>query len=464
MQDKPEAWDEWRWESLSLARQFALAGGTVMLVAILAVGLWVSGRIEQVVVRNSANTTALYMNSFVAPLLQGMANNHSLSPEAQLEVAKLFDETELGQRVVSFKLWQKEGFVVGSSNSELVGHKFDPTENLVLAWDGEVRADLEQTSDAEDRAEGELGVPLLEIYAPIRNLRTGEVIAVAEFYELASDLKSDLIKTRLASWGAVAAVMLVIGLSMFAIVLRGSFTIDRQIAELKSLSARNLALRIRAQGAAGRVAALNDGTLKQIGADLHDGPAQLLGFAALRLDALRSRTVDQKAQDEIDAVERAVRDAMGEIRSISRGLSLPDIEKRPLADLLQSLALGHSERTGTTVEFNTTVPKGLEFSAAVKTCVYRVAQEGLTNAWRHGNGADQELELEISGDILLLSVRDRGPGYPVDGVRTGKDSDGGMGLAGLTDRVESLGGRIEFRNRRGGGAELVMSLDLKGAE
>ena len=468
MQDNPESltdsWGDWRWESLSLARQFALAGGTVMLVAILAVGLWVSGRIEEVVVRNSANTTALYMNSFLAPVLQGLTGHDSLGPEQRLEVAKLFDETELGQRIASFKIWQKGGIVVDASNPELVGQQFEPTENLVLAWDGEVRADLEQTSDAEDVAERALGLPLLEIYAPIRNLHSGEVIAVAEFYEIASDLKSDLIKARLASWGAVAAVMVAIGVSMFAIVLRGSFTIDRQIAELTSLSARNFALRIRAQGAAGRVAALSDSTLKRIGADLHDGPVQLLGFAALRLDALRARTFDLKAQDEVDAVERAVRDAMGEIRSISRGLSLPDIEKLPLADLLLSLARGHSERTGASVEFNNTVQKGTEFSVAVKTCAYRFAQEGLTNAWRHGNGADQELEMELSGDILLLSVRDRGPGLPEESVSTKPDTDGGMGLAGLTDRVESLGGRIDIRNRRGGGAELVMSLDLKGAE
>ena len=264
-----------------------------MLVAILAVGLWVSGRIEEVVVRNSANTTALYMNSFVAPVLQDLTDHESLDPATRLEIAKLFDETELGQRVASFKIWHKGGFVVDSSNPKLVGHQFEPTENLTLAWDGEVRADLEQTGDAEDLAEKALGLPLLEIYAPIRNLQTGEVIAVAEFYEIATDLKSDLIKARLASWGAVAAVMVAIGISMFAIVLRGSFTIDRQIAELRSLSARNLALRIRAQGAAGRVAALSDSTMKQIGADLHDGPAQLLGFAALRLDALRSRTADQ---------------------------------------------------------------------------------------------------------------------------------------------------------------------------
>ena len=464
MQGKAGVWSDWQWEKLSLARQFALAGGTVMLVAVLAVGLWVSRRIEDVVVRNTANATALYMESFVAPLLQELTSRENLSPETRLEVAKLLEGTALGQRVVSFKLWRRGGLLADATNLELVGRRFELTENLKLAWDGEVRADLEQTSDAEDVAENAMGIPLLEIYTPIRNVQTGEVIAVAEFYEVASELKSDLVKARLASWAAVAAVMAAIGTSLFAIVLRGSWTIDRQIAELKSLSARNFALRIRAQGAAGRVAAMNDGTLKQIGADLHDGPAQLLGFAALRLDALRAQNQDSKAQDELDGVERAVRDAMGEIRSIARGLSLPDIELRSLPDLLQSLALSHSERTGTEVDFISDVSGDADLSEAVKTCAYRVAQEGLTNAWRHGGGLGQEAELRIDGDMLTLAVRDRGPGFPADDPEGAADGDGGMGLAGLRDRVESLGGRIEHRNRPGGGAELLMSLDLRGAE
>ena len=451
----------WQWEKLSLARQFALAGGTVMLVAVLAVGLWVSRRIEEVTVRNTANATALYMESFVAPLLQELTSRQSLSPETRLEVARLLDETALGQRVVSFKLWRPGGLLADASNTALVGKRFEETRNLKLAWAGDVQADLEETTDAEDVAERAMGIPLLEIYTPIRDMRTGDVIAVAEFYEVASELKSDLMTARLASWGAVSAVMAAIGMSLFAIVLRGSFTIDRQIAELRSLSARNVALRIRAQGAAGRVAAMNDSTLKEIGADLHDGPAQLLGFAALRLDSLRARAPDAKAQEDLDQVERAVRDAMGEIRSIARGLSLPDIAERPLPELLRTLAQNHSERTGTEVGFAARSRGAAELSAAVKTCVFRVAQEGLTNAWRHGGGVGQEVELEIFGDRLSLWVRDRGPGFPPE-VEAAED--GGMGLQGLKDRVESLGGHIERRNRSGGGAELRMTLDLGGVE
>lgn len=456
--------DTWQWERLSLARQFALAGGTVMLVAILAVGLWVSGRIEDISVHNTARATALYMESFVAPALQDLTAEADLSPDARQEIATLFKDTTLGQRVVSFKLWSRTGEVIEASNEDLVGQEFEPTDNLRLALTGEVTADLEETGDAEDVAEGALGLPLLEIYAPIRNATTGEIVAVAEFYELATELKADLLGARLATWGTVAAVMVAIGISMFAIVLRGSFTIDRQIAELKSLSARNLALRIRAQGAAGRVAALSDSTMKQVGADLHDGPAQLLAFAALRLDALRAQSPLPKAQEEIDAIERALREALTELRSIARGLSLPDIERRSLTDLLQALTRSHSERTGSPVAFSSDVPDGAAMSEAVKTCAYRFAQEGLSNAWKHGGGASQAVHLELSGQMLTIVVSDRGPGFGPEATRKSADTDGGMGLSGLADRVESLGGRIDTGNRPGGGAELRMSLDLRGAE
>ena len=180
----------WHWESLSLARQFALAGGVIMLIAMLSVGIWVSRWIEEVVVRNTANATALYMESFIAPLMQDLADRDSLSPKSRLEISSLIKDTALGQRVVSFKLWRKGGFLADASNEELVGQNFEVTENLRLAWDGHVRADFEDTDDLEDVAEKALNLPLLEVYSPIREIRTGEVIAVAEFYEVATDLNS----------------------------------------------------------------------------------------------------------------------------------------------------------------------------------------------------------------------------------------------------------------------------------
>ena len=283
--------DTTAWGRMTLAQQFALAGGVVMLLATVVVGLFVTGRIEEVVVRNTANATALYMESFISPLSQELAFQDNLAEADHAALDRILVETPLGRRVVSFKIWIKGAKVIQSSDQSIEGKTFEPTENLIKAWAGEVRADFNSLSDLEDEGEADLGVPLLEVYSPIRAKGTGEIIGIAEFYENATQLETDLIRARLTSWTAVALVMAAIWGLLFVIVLRGSRTIERQFVDLSDMAARNVSLRLKVQSAAGRFSALNDQALRRIGADLHDGPAQLMGFAALRLDALRKAAI-----------------------------------------------------------------------------------------------------------------------------------------------------------------------------
>ena len=451
----------------SLATQFAVAGGLVMALAMVAVGLWVTGRIEAGVVRNTANATALYMESFISPISQDLAVSSTLSPGARRAMDEIFSNTPLGQRVASYKIWKPDGLVVDASNPAIIGGRFEVTENLRLALQGEVRAEFNELGDPENVDERALGVPLLEIYSPIREVWSGRVIGVAEFYEIATGLKQDLGVARRNSWAAVALVMALIGASLYAIVLRGSRTIDRQVRDLTQLSEHNTALRLRMRQAVSRFTEMNDQTLRRIGADLHDGPAQLMALAALHVDTLRAAAPSPKAQAEIDAMDCAIRDAMAEIRAISRGLSLPDIARRSLDRIVRDITGVHAARTGTAVEVTVSLPEEPpDLPPAVKICVHRFVQEGLTNAWRHGGGQGQRVRLALNGSILRVTVLDRGPGLPPDG-----GAGAGMGLAGLRDRVESLGGVFELTNRpevpRGsgtgpGGTRLRMTLDVKG--
>lgn len=429
-----------------------------MLIAAIVVAVWVSGRIEAVVVRNTANSTALFMESFIAPLMQDLTKANELSQESRLEIGRLIKETALGERVVSFKLWREDGLLVDASNTELVGQRFEVTENLRLAWTGNVMADFEDTQDPEDVAENALGVPLMEVYSPIREIGTGRVIAVAEFYEIATQLKSDLIQARLASWLAVAVLMAAIGGSLFFIVLRGSLTIDRQLAALQEMSTKNLSLRRRVQGAAVRFSAMNDSALQQIGTDLHDGPAQMMGYAALRIDALRGHISGAQGQAELDAVEQAIRSAMTEIRNMSRGLSLPDIDRKSMSALLDALAASLSERFDVPIAVFVEMDRE-DLPRAIKLCLYRMAREGLNNGWRHADGKGLALRLNVQEGQLVFSVMDEG-----EAPATDIDATEGLGLAGLRDRVESLGGQLGLLRRRSGGHELRMTLDIREVE
>ena len=259
---------------------------------------------------------------------------------------------------------------------------------------------------------------------------------------------------------------LALGLILHLIVLQGSRTIDRQrhaldrrLAELREVNARNSDLRRRVQEAAGRAAATSEHALRRIGADLHDGPAQYLAFAALRLDALRDSEGDGKGkgrQAELDAVHGALSTAMAEVRAISRGLILPDIETKDVETIVRMAVSAHTGRTGETVALDIAMPAPLSLGAAKSIGLYRFVQEGLNNASRHGGSRDVTVALRADGVGLALAVRDRGPGPG--------DSAPGLGLSGLRDRIEALGGSFRSAARPGGGAEIEMSFGAGGGE
>lgn len=440
----------------------------MLVVATALVGTWVAGRIEEAVVRNTANATALYMDSFISPLSQDLGQKDGLSPGAMQALAEIFDGTPLGARVVSYKLRDATGRIVAASDPEVIGRVFEMTPALKAALDGAVVGAFEGLEHEENENEAALGLPLLEIYSPIRESWSGEVIGVAEFYEVATELERDLADARRNSWLAVGAVLFGIGSALFLIVLQGSRTISRQqaqlsqqVEELRRLSDFNTALRLRVQEAAGRSSALHDRTLRQVGADLHDGPAQYMAYAALRLDGLRGKVDAEAAQADITAIEKSIGDAIAEIRAISRGLSLPDIECRRPDDILRGIAEEHGARTGAVVTVALQLPAGLGLGVPQKICLYRFAQEGLSNAFRHGGGV-ADLAARIEGRELVVSVSDRGPGLPADAPPPASPAPGrGMGLAGLRDRVESLGGRMTLANRTDGpGAVLELRLEV----
>ncbi len=451
------------WQRLSLATQFAIAGSLVLTLATVGIGAWVTGRIEHSVVRNSANASALYMDSFISPLSQNLATETELSPGAQRALDEIFTNTPLGERIISFKIWDLNGKVLDARDPELVGLTFPIGPNLRAAMDGGIGVTFGKVDDPESAAEAALGLPLLEIYSPIRQDWSGKVIAVAEFYEVNAQLQSDLIAARQAAWLNVSGIVIGLGSALYFIVLGGSRLIDTQrrsldarVVELGILSAHNTELRLRVQGAAARAAAQTEQSMRRIGADLHDGPAQYLAYAALRLDALRDKVPDPAALAEVEAVSGAVTHAMTELRALSRGLSLPDIAGRSLKEIVQRAADAHVTRAGSPVAVMLDCDPEPEVPLAARICLFRFVQEGLNNASHHGGGAGMGVSLIHRHGTLTLTVRDHGPGYALQPTL----QDGrGMGLSGLRDRVESLGGSFVARTHPGGGAELTMTLD-----
>lgn len=450
-------------ERLSLSQRFAMTGGFVMLAGMLLIGSWVTGKIEENVTANTAQATALFMDSYISPLAQELDENDTLSVGPIRALDEILNNSALRDRVVSIKIWKPGGLVAYSNNLDLIGERFEPTESLRKAWNGTVVAEFDDLEQEENRLDRQAGVPLLEIYSPVREPWSGRIIAVAEFYENATELQRTLEDARRQSWLIVGIVTLGMALSLFGIVHGGSALIERQretlqsrIAESARVARQNRQLRERVERASGRISELNEQYLRRISAELHDGPAQLVSLAALRLDSLRQ--ANGKARDgEIEVVRNALNEAMRDIRNICNGLSLPEIEAQQLDDTIRQIARAHEQRTGTGVELDVEASR-VSVPHPVKICAYRFVQEGLNNAFRHAGGAGQKVECRIADGRLQIMISDAGKGGEAASAGPGD----GLGLAGLRERVESLGGTFDFARMPDGGSRLSMSVGLAG--
>ncbi len=149
-------------------------------------------------------------------------------------------------------------------------------------------------------------------------------------------------------------------------------------------------------------------------------------------------------------MQSALSDTLTEVRNISRGLSLPQLNTATLKDVLNLAVTLHQEVTGTKVQ---TTFSGLpaEVTQAVKTCVYRVVQESLSNAYKHASAIDQKVSAFMDKDLVLV-ISDSGPGFSKELPKRG------LGLTGMQARVEALGGTLSIDTGDGTGTVLTVRL------
>ena len=135
-------------ERLSPAQRFMLGSLAILAIGMAGIGAWVTSQIEEGVVDRTAATTALYVDSLVAPPLQDLAESDALTSESVDRLDWLFEDTPLGQEVVVFQVWDPTGQIVYGTVPSLVGQQFPVEDELAHALAGEVSADIGEPEGA----------------------------------------------------------------------------------------------------------------------------------------------------------------------------------------------------------------------------------------------------------------------------------------------------------------------------
>ncbi|MBE0687671.1 MAG: sensor histidine kinase [Anaerolineaceae bacterium] len=453
-----------RFKNLNLSQRFMLAGLLTLFVGALGIGFWVENQIITGVIHRAGATTALYVESFVAPNLQELGTSGDILPENALALANLLQDTPLGQQIVAFKVWDTRGKMLYSNDATTIGRTYPMTEGLLRARLGEVVSEISELEEEENLALDEQYGQLLETYSPVWLSGTNQVIAVAEFYHLTEDLEKEITVLKRQSWLVVGFIILTIYLLLSGFVRNASNTISRQQAELNQkvnqltdLLSENQKLNERVRKASASVALLNEGYLKRIGSELHDGPAQDLGLSILKLDAMigkfekdPSNGVNPKTIEDLTSIEHSMQNALKEMRGIATGLALPQLNELDLIDTISHVVHKHEQQTNTRVQLEIE-GETISTSLPIRITIYRLIQEALHNAFHHARGAGQSVCVKNDTDHILLEIGDTGPGFDVLFVLENSDR---LGISGMRERVESIGGRFEIESQIGKGTTI----------
>jgi PAS domain S-box-containing protein len=194
----------------------------------------------------------------------------------------------------------------------------------------------------------------------------------------------------------------------------------------------------------------------RIGQDLHDGLCQHLAGIEFRLLGLKQKLKGKASRHaaETAQIAKLVRDGIEQTRTLAHGLSPVMLETEGLANGLQELAINTENAFRISCSFNCPAPVVIRDSA-VAMHLYRIAQEAVQNAIRHGKPKFIVINLVVQNERLVLSVKDDGVGF-----RVKPRKHHGIGLRVMQYRAGMSGGSVIVQRDPAGGTSVVCSLPV----
>ncbi|HSU55594.1 MAG TPA: PAS domain-containing protein [Candidatus Dormibacteraeota bacterium] len=201
---------------------------------------------------------------------------------------------------------------------------------------------------------------------------------------------------------------------------------------------------------------ISDREQARMGEDVHDGLCQVLVSTAFDCGALEQRLAGANRPEAAQArkLGELLDSAITQARQLSRGLFPVQLEADGLVSALQELAATVTERTKIKCTVKTSGHINIQENA-VATHLYRVAQEAMNNAARHGRPSEICVRLTASAEKLELHVVDDGHGFELP---AGSD---GLGLHIMKYRMGLIRGGFEIREGAGGGTTVACSVPLE---
>ena len=200
---------------------------------------------------------------------------------------------------------------------------------------------------------------------------------------------------------------------------------------------------------------------KRISRELHDSTIQSLVVLSRQLDTMTSddKKLPADTHHRLEKLRQQTSNIMDEVRRLSQDLRPAALESLGLLSVLEGLASDVAQYSGVKTRVNL-IGTERRLPEEVALVLFRITQEALRNVWRHSEATEAEVTVEFEPKQTRVTVSDNGKGFDLPQAIGDLARDGKLGLAGMQERAQLLGGTLKAQSEPARGTRITVELPL----
>jgi PAS domain S-box-containing protein len=212
-----------------------------------------------------------------------------------------------------------------------------------------------------------------------------------------------------------------------------------------------------------RLVAQREELRQKIAHDLHDGPVQALAAINFELRGMLMDHPDCELSESVESIQESVREQVQQLRNYAVDLRPPILDQLGLEKSLHSYVESYREKHPDLAIRMEIHPIGAKLSEAQSVALFRIFQEALLNISKHAGMKNIQVKVRLKneGPQVRLEIQDNGEGFHLPDQWLDLAQAGRLGILGMRERVETVGGQLDIQSAKGKGTRIIAAIPLK---
>ena len=197
----------------------------------------------------------------------------------------------------------------------------------------------------------------------------------------------------------------------------------------------------------------------RIAREIHDGIGQMLTGLKFSLESINLDDKD-KALQKIEYLKQLSLDIIKGVRTATFNLMPPELSDHGIVSALAKLAQELSKLTGKNVLFYNKTDFDIRLDSLIEINIYRLTQEAINNAIKYANSTHIIVQLSHSNNLLSITIDDNGKGFDISAAEKKRNSESGMGLLFMKERIQYINGRVFINSILDEGTRVTFNIPI----